>query len=90
MAADEGDAAILGGDYAQDVLPSGVAGNFTAHSVLPFWSPWACRFSIIADLELIGKRGGTASSLGVPGHGFARALQALGATGSVLNPIATF
>jgi kynurenine formamidase len=81
------DVAILGGDGAQDVLPSGVAGiSQPIHSLalvamgMPIFDN--------CDLELIGKEAErrhrweflvTASPAAVPG-----------ATGSVLNPIATF
>ena len=81
------DVAILGGDGAQDVLPSGVAGiNQPIHllSIVAMGMPIFDN----CDLELIGREAEkrkrweflvTASPAAVPG-----------ATGSVLNPIATF
>jgi kynurenine formamidase len=81
------DVAVLGGDGAQDVLPSGVAGiSQPIHSLVLV----AMGMPIFdnCDLELIGREADrrhrweflvTASPAAVPG-----------ATGSVLNPIATF
>ncbi|MES2473262.1 MAG: cyclase family protein [Pseudomonadota bacterium] len=81
------DVAILGGDGAQDVLPSGVAGiNQPIHllSIVAMGMPIFDN----CDLELIGREAEkrkrweflvTASPAAVPGG-----------TGSVLNPIATF
>lgn len=81
------DVAILGGDGAQDVLPSGVAGiNQPIHllSIVAMGMPIFDN----CDLELIGRESEkrkrwefmvTASPAAVPGG-----------TGSVLNPIATF
>jgi len=81
------DAAILGGDGAQDVLPSGVAGISQPIHALALVAMGMPIFDN-CDLELIGKEADrrhrweflvTASPAAVPG-----------ATGSVLNPIATF
>jgi kynurenine formamidase len=81
------DVAILGGDGAQDVLPSGVAGISQPVHALALVAMGMPIFDN-CDLELIGKEAErrhrweflvTASPAAVPG-----------ATGSVLNPIATF
>jgi len=81
------DVAILGGDGAQDVLPSGVAGISQPIHALALVAMGMPIFDN-CDLELIGKEAErrhrweflvTASPAAVPG-----------ATGSVLNPIATF
>lgn len=81
------DVAILGGDGAQDVLPSGVAGISQPIHALALVAMGMPIFDN-CDLELIGKEADrrhrweflvTASPAAVPG-----------ATGSVLNPIATF
>lgn len=81
------DVAILGGDGAQDVLPSGVAGISQPIHALVLVAMGMPIFDN-CDLELIGKEAErrhrweflvTASPAAVPG-----------ATGSVLNPIATF
>ena len=83
----ERDVAILGGDGAQDVLPSGVAGISQPIHALVLVAMGMPIFDN-CDLELIGKEAErrhrweflvTASPAAVPG-----------ATGSVLNPIATF
>jgi kynurenine formamidase len=83
----ERDVAILGGDGAQDVLPSGVAGISQPIHALVLVAMGMPIFDN-CDLELIGKEAerrhrweflATASPAAVPG-----------ATGSVLNPIATF
>ena len=83
----ERDVAILGGDGAQDVLPSGVAGISQPIHALALVAMGMPIFDN-CDLELIGKEAErrhrweflvTASPAAVPG-----------ATGSVLNPIATF
>ena len=83
----ERDVAILGGDGAQDVLPSGVAGVSQPVHVLVLVAMGMPIFDN-CDLELIGREADrrrrwdfmlTASPAAVPG-----------ATGSVLNPIATF
>jgi len=81
------DIAILGGDGAQDVLPSGVAGISQPIHALVLVAMGMPIFDN-CDLELVGKEAErrhrweflvTASPAAVPG-----------ATGSVLNPIATF
>jgi kynurenine formamidase len=81
------DVAVLGGDGAQDVLPSGVAGISQPIHALVLVAMGMPIFDN-CDLELIGKEAErrhrweflvTASPAAVPG-----------ATGSVLNPIATF
>ena len=81
------DVAILGGDGAQDVLPSGVAGISQPIHALALVAMGMPIFDN-CDLELIGREAErrhrweflvTASPAAVPG-----------ATGSVLNPIATF
>jgi kynurenine formamidase len=81
------DVAVLGGDGAQDVLPSGVAGISQPIHALVLVAMGMPIFDN-CDLELIGKEAErrhrweflvTASTAAVPG-----------ATGSVLNPIATF
>jgi len=83
----ERDVAILGGDGAQDVLPSGVANVSQPVHVLVLVGMGMPIFDN-CDLELIGREAErrrrweflvTASPAAVPG-----------ATGSVLNPIATF
>jgi len=83
----ERDVAILGGDGAQDVLPSGVAGISQPIHALVLVAMGMPIFDN-CDLELIGNEAErrhrweflvTASPAAVPG-----------ATGSVLNPIATF
>jgi kynurenine formamidase len=83
----ERDVAILGGDGAQDVLPSGVTGISQPIHALVLVAMGMPIFDN-CDLELIGKEAErrhrweflvTASPAAVPG-----------ATGSVLNPIATF
>jgi len=81
------DVAVLGGDGAQDVLPSGVAGISQPIHALVLVAMGMPIFDN-CDLELVGKETErrqrweflvTASPAAVPG-----------ATGSVLNPIATF
>jgi kynurenine formamidase len=81
------DVAVLGGDGAQDVLPSGVAGISQPIHALVLVAMGMPIFDN-CDLELVGKEAErrqrweflvTASPAAVPG-----------ATGSVLNPIATF
>jgi kynurenine formamidase len=81
------DVAILGGDGAQDVLPSGVEGVSQPIHALAIVAMGMPIFDN-CDLELIGREAErrrrweflvTASPAAVPG-----------ATGSVLNPIATF
>ena len=81
------DVAVLGGDGAQDVLPSGVTGISQPIHALVLVAMGMPIFDN-CDLELIGKEAErrhrweflvTASPAAVPG-----------ATGSVLNPIATF
>ncbi len=81
------DIAILAGDGAQDVLPSGVEGVNQPVHLLSLVAMGTPIFDNL-DLELIGREAGkrrrweflvTASPAAVPG-----------ATGSVLNPIATF
>ena len=81
------DVAVLGGDGAQDVLPSGVPGITQPIHALVLVAMGMPIFDN-CDLELIGKEAErrrrweflvTASPAAVPG-----------ATGSVLNPIATF
>ena len=81
------DIAILGGDGAQDVLPSGVEGVAQPIHLLSLVAMGAPIFDNL-DLELIGREAEkrrrweflvTASTAAVPGG-----------TGSVLNPIATF
>jgi kynurenine formamidase len=83
----ERDVAILGGDGAQDVLPSGVEGISQPIHALAIVAMGMPIFDN-CDLELIGREAErrrrweflvTASPAAVPG-----------ATGSVLNPIATF
>ncbi len=83
----ERDVAILGGDGAQDVVPSGVAGISQPIHVLSLVAMGTPIFDN-CDLELIGREAErrrrweflvTASPAAVPGG-----------TGSVLNPIATF
>jgi hypothetical protein len=81
------DVAILGGDGAQDVIPSGVAGVSQPIHALAIVAMGMPIFDN-CDLELVGREAEqrrrweflvTASPAAVPG-----------ATGSVLNPIATF
>jgi kynurenine formamidase len=81
------DIAILGGDGAQDVLPSGVEGVSQPVHLLSLVAMGTPIFDNL-DLELIGREAEkrrhweflvTASTAAVPGG-----------TGSVLNPIATF
>jgi kynurenine formamidase len=81
------DVAILGGDGAQDVLPSGIEGITQPIHTLVLVAMGMPIFDN-CDLELIGREANrrqrweflvTASPAAVPG-----------ATGSVLNPIATF
>lgn len=81
------DVAILGGDGAQDVIPSGVAGVSQPIHALAIVAMGMPIFDN-CDLELVGRQAEqrrrweflvTASPAAVPG-----------ATGSVLNPIATF
>ena len=79
--------AIIGGDGAQDVLPSGITGISQPIHTLCIVSMGMPIFDNL-DLELIGREAAkrkrwdflvTASPAAVPGG-----------TGSVLNPIATF